>query len=484
MVFSSPLFLFFFLPIVLGAHFICPRPLRNLLLLAASLWFYAWGEPALVLVLLASIGMNYGLGLWVHRAREQWLGPYVLAVAVIANIGLLGYYKYGHFIVDNLNWLLTFTGFPALDWSPQKLPIGISFYTFQALSYVIDVYRAQTRPQRNPLHLALYITLFPQLIAGPIVRYVDIAEQLNRRRITLAGFASGIERFVLGLGKKVLLANAAASVADQVFDIPNAQLTSPVAWLGIFCYTCQIYFDFSGYSDMAIGLGRMFGFEFMENFRYPYVARSVTDFWRRWHISLSTWFRDYLYIPLGGNRCPPWRTYTNLLIVFLLCGLWHGASWNFVAWGFFHGLFLVLERVALGKLLDRVPRPLRHAYVLCTVMVGWALFRCVDLVHAGVFLQAMFGLTATASSPHHVGLYLDSGLVLVLAVGILGAMPVLPWLQLELSRLSEQPSDGAYARFLHLGVSGVKLVGLSAVLICSAVVVSASTYNPFIYFRF
>ncbi len=349
MLFSSPVFLFGFLPLLLVFYFLCPKSLRNVLLLLASLWFYAWGEPSLVVLMLISTAMNYGLGCWVDVTRERPASKWILAFAVALNLSFLVYYKYAGFLIDSLNSLLAFVGTPSLGRPEVTLPIGISFYTFQAMSYVIDVYRGQAQAERNPINVALYIALFPQLIAGPIVRYTDVAAQIKVRSIDRDSFAYGIQRFIVGLGKKMLIANSAASVADAAFEIPDNQLSLAVAWLGILCYTVQIYFDFSGYSDMAIGLGRMFGFKFLENFNYPYIAKSVTDFWRRWHISLSTWYRDYLYIPLGGNRCAPWRVSLNLMIVFVLCGLWHGASWNFAIWGIYHGSFLMLERGRLGR---------------------------------------------------------------------------------------------------------------------------------------
>ncbi len=482
MVFSSPLFLFLFLPVVLGLYLVCPGRLRNGLLLAASLSFYAWGEPKLVAVMIVSIVMNWALVLPMNPSRPRASGM-LLALAVAGNLGLLGFYKYGHFLVENLNPLLTLLGQPSWEWAPRKLPIGISFYTFQALSYVIDAYRGDVPVQRSPLRMALYITLFPQLIAGPIVRYINVAAQMESRRVTLSGFASGVQRFVLGLGKKVLVANALATVADAVFEIPNAELGPGVAWLGIVCYALQVYFDFSGYSDMAIGLGRMFGFEFLENFNYPYIARSISDFWRRWHISLSTWFRDYLYVPLGGSRCATWRVYTNLMIVFVLCGLWHGASWNFVAWGAFHGVFLIAERAGGGKRLARWPATLQHLYVLLTVVVGLTIFRAADIPHAGVYLQALSGWKLAASSQYHVGLYLDLGLVLALSAAVVGSTPWLPWAERAIAPVLARRQSAA-AAVLFQGLSLVRLACLAAVFLASAVMLTASTYNPFIYFRF
>ena len=346
MVFSSTIFLFFFLPLTLLAYFVVGPRGRNLILLAASLLFYAWGETVYLLVMLFSIAANYLFGLLIDRARERGSrGGTAFALAVATNLGLLGFFKYANFFVDNLNQVLPVLGLAPMDIGRVHLPIGISFFTFQALSYIIDLYRNETAVQRSLLNFALYKALFPQLIAGPIVRYRDVAREIEQRTVSLDDFASGVQRFIIGLGKKVLIANVMGRAADTIFATPAETLPATLAWTGSIAFMLQIYFDFSGYSDMAIGLGRMFGFHFLENFNYPYIARSVREFWRRWHISLSTWFRDYLYIPLGGNRHGPVRTGANLLLVFLLCGLWHGASWTFLIWGVYHGIFLVLERV-------------------------------------------------------------------------------------------------------------------------------------------
>ncbi|HUY31251.1 MAG TPA: MBOAT family protein [Pirellulales bacterium] len=485
MVFSSPVFLFLFLPVTLLACFACPRPWRNPPLLAASLLFYAWGEPSLILVMLASIALNYGFGLWVERARTRPSGTWVLALAVALNLGLLIYFKYASFLVESLNLVTSLADVAPLRWRSVVMPIGISFYTFQAMSYVIDVHRGETPAQRNLVSMALYIALFPQLIAGPIVRYVDVAAQLRERAATASDFAEGIRRFVLGLGKKMLIANTAATVADVVFDIPDGQLAAPVAWLGLVCYALQIYFDFSGYSDMAIGLGLMLGFRFLENFNYPYVARSITDFWRRWHISLSTWFRDYLYIPLGGNRRAAWRVGLNLLTVFLLCGLWHGASWNFAVWGLFHGLFLVLERHGLARRLERWPAPLRHVYVLAVVMAGWVLFRADSLTHAWAFLRALAGAGSNGNAEYPLGMYLDTGLGLVLAAGCLGATPLATLFERHGARLAARRRDRPRRAAIVEGMLATgRISALAAVLAASAAVMLAATYNPFIYFRF
>lgn len=472
MVFSSVLFLFLFLPLVLVPYLLMPAAWRNAWLLVASLFFYAWGETGYVVLMVLSAGVNYGLGTLAAR-RGSWHAGAAVGLAVTANLALLAVLKYANFAIDNLNVALSAAGLAPLELAEIHLPIGISFFTFQAMSYVIDVYRGDAEAQPNPLDVALYIALFPQLIAGPIVRYRDVARQLLERVVTRQGFAYGVRRFVLGLGKKVLLADTLAVPADAVFGLAPSQLTPSLAWAGVICYTLQIYFDFSGYSDMAIGLGHMLGFRFRENFNYPYIARSLRDFWRRWHISLSSWFRDYLYIPLGGSRRGRRRTYLNLLTVFFLCGLWHGASWSFVLWGLFHGGFLVLERLRWGRLIASAPAWLRHVYTLGVVMVGWVLFRAETWTAAKGLLRAMAGFPAAADSVHHLGMYLDRPHWLALAVGLVAATPIA-------RPLAAGPENGSGGRLLALG----ELAVCGAIFVACAVTLAAQTHTPFIYFRF
>jgi alginate O-acetyltransferase complex protein AlgI len=481
MVFSSPIFLFWFLPLTLAVHFALPRAARNTWLLFMSLLFYGWGEPRIVFLMLGCVGYNYAFGLllgWVHAARAR---RWILAAAITANLVPLVIYKYTNFLVANLNDVLGWWDIMPVQVKHVALPIGISFFTFQAMSYTIDVYRRETPVQYNPFKLALYVALYPQLIAGPIVRYHDIALQLAHRIITLDRFADGIRRFLIGLGKKVLIANTVARVADAIFAVPAYELGPGVAWLGLVCYTLQIYFDFSGYSDMAIGLGRMVGFEFLENFEFPYIARSIREFWRRWHISLSTWFRDYLYIPLGGNRGATWRTYFNLLLVFFLCGLWHGASWSFVVWGLYHGLFLVAERTRFGRWLDALWQPLQHVYVLLVVMLGWCLFRAETLTYAVQFLGVLGG--AHTATRHTVAMYLTPDVALALVCGIVGSMPVLPWLQAWWETMPRRHGRWASAVCTAVG-AWLGVAFFSVVLILCAMFLASGTYNPFIYFRF
>jgi alginate O-acetyltransferase complex protein AlgI len=485
MVFSSPIFLFVFLPLCLALYLVTPRCLRNTLLLGASLLFYAWGEKAYVLVLIGSVIANYWLGRWVEALDGRRAARWALAVAVLFNVGLLAVFKYANFLVDNLNPLLGRLHLHPIALGPIHLPLGISFFTFHALSYVIDIFRRDARAMKHPVDYALYISFFPQSIAGPIVRYHDVAPQFRDRRLTLDLFASGAQRFVLGLGKKMLLANALAGPADTVFSLPTGSLTPALAWLGVACYTLQIYFDFSGYSDMAIGLARMFGFQFLENFNYPYVARSVTDFWRRWHISLSNWYRDYLYIPLGGNRRAPARVYANLVIVFLLCGLWHGASWTFILWGLFHGAFLVLERLGLGRRLAALPRPVQHLYTLLTVMVGWVFFRARTFAQAVAFLKLMTGLAHRTNYEYYPVLDLNADVIVALLVGVVAATPVLPWAGALLDRAAGSRRLGTASAFaLRFGFDSLAVGGLGLVLLASAMQLASGTYNPFIYFRF
>jgi len=479
MLFTSTVFLFLFLPLLLAVYF-SARSIRqrNVVLLIASLFFYAWGEQAFVVLLLASIGLNHLFGRWIADRRDRGAGR-VLALGVAANLALLGFFKYANFAIDNLNRLVDQLGLPTLQIDPIHLPLGISFFTFQAMSYLIDTRRGRIPDQPGFLRTALYISLFPQLIAGPIVRYGMIAEHLARRVTSRAGFAAGLQRFTIGLGKKALIADGLAIPADAIFSVPAEQISFGMAWLGVVCFSLQIYFDFSGYTDMAVGLGRIFGFRLPENFRHPYVATSIRDFWRRWHITLSTWFRDYLYIPLGGSRRSSPRVAFNLLMVFLLCGLWHGASWNFAVWGLFHGAFLAAERTAFGRWLASSSRPLRHAYVLFVVTVAWVPFRTESLPGALHYLGAMFGLGAGAFRLGPVGSYFTGEVALWLAAAVIGATPIVSRVsnRIERAQIEGRPDAGAW-------LAWTAPVALCAVLLASIASLAASTQNPFIYFRF
>jgi alginate O-acetyltransferase complex protein AlgI len=477
-VFTEPTFLFLFLPVVLGLYFGLRKPCRNALLTVVSVFFYTLGEPDLVALLLTSCLLNHACARRLEQMDDGRKRRILLGVCIAGNLAALGIFKYLNFAVESLNVLLTAAGADAIALRRIHLPLGISFYTFHALSYVIDVYRREVRAAKSPTSAMLYLSLFPQLVAGPIVRYHDLAPQIAERAVRLEDFAAGIRRFIVGLGKKMIIANTVARPADALFSLPTADLTAGLAWLGILCYAIQIYFDFSGSSDMAIGLGRMFGFRFRENFNYPYAAGSITDFWRRWHISLSTWFRDYLYIPLGGSRMAPLGVYRNLLIVFLLCGLWHGASWNFVVWGLFHGGFLVLERLGVLKGITARPGPLRHFYVLLVVAVGWVFFRAETLTAAFGFLAAMAGFGSGAAQ--QVRFFLDPVALGAILIGVVGSAPIVPWLQTKSQRWKEFRGASLVQGVFELG----SLAGLLVVLFVSITLSAAGTYNPFIYFRF
>lgn len=498
MVFSSALFLFLFLPLCLAAYWAFPRRAQNGVLLAASLLFYAWGSPAALVWMLASITLNHALGLQVAR-KDGWLArpgrrELLLTSAVALNLGLLMWFKYAGFCYEQVRLLAGACGLELPVWtSSPALPIGISFYTFQALSYVVDVYRGEVPAQRSWSRLALYIAFFPQLVAGPIVRYSDFARDLVRRTVTLEGAAAGARRIAVGLCKKLLLADSFAACVDTVFELPDAGMTPALARLALVCYTLQIYFDFSGYSDMAIGLGKLFGFTFPENFQYPYCATSVTDFWRRWHLSLSTWFRDYVYIPLGGNRGGMARTCRNLLVVFVLCGLWHGANWTFLAWGLFHGAFLAAERLLARTDTHRAPGLpmvlLARAYTLLVIVTGWSLFRSDDLSQAARLVATAWGAQAGDAGAYPLAQYLDGPLVVLVAIGIVGATPWPGRAMQALNDWCDGRSDGkAQSRLPGRVVAwvwwGVRATLPVAALLLVSILIAASTYSPFIYFRF
>jgi alginate O-acetyltransferase complex protein AlgI len=405
----------------------------------------------------------------------------VLWGTVGVNLGLLGFYKYANFAVENLNHALTALGMRELEFGEVHLPIGISFFTFQALSYVVDVHRRNATAERNPLNVGLYISMFPQLIAGPIVRYTDVAASIKKRAVCLSGAYFGVKRFVIGLAKKVFLANTFARTADFFFSADPSDVTCAGAWLGLLCYAMQIYYDFSGYSDMAIGLGRILGFRFHENFRYPYISTSVREFWRRWHISLSTWLRDYLYIPLGGSRGSLRRTYFNLAIVFVLCGLWHGASWTFVIWGLLHGMFIVLERIGLDRLIKKLWRPLQHLYLLVVVLMTWVIFRADSIPHAVSYVAALCGIGG--SGTFDLSMQWTPALALAIAIGVLGCTPVWMWGLYHLLRAERKRVGRSRAFAIGLRGATESLLFIGCVLVCAMLLASGS-YNPFIYFRF
>ncbi len=466
MVFSSTIFLCVYLPLVLLGYYICPKKGRNLFLLIVSLVFYAWGEPKYVFLMIFSILVNYIFGRLMdkHRENKKRL-KLMLVLSVVIDIGLLSVFKYTDFIITNINAIFG-ANFDLLN---IALPIGISFYTFQAMSYTIDVYRDDVRVQKNLIDFGMYITMFPQLIAGPIVRYADVQDQLADRSVTTADFSEGVMRFVVGLGKKVLLANQMGAVWSDIYAL-GGDVSALMAWTGAIAYTFQIYFDFSGYSDMAIGLGRMFGFKFPENFRYPYQSVSITDFWRRWHITLSTWFKEYLYIPLGGNRRGLARQALNLLIVWSLTGFWHGAGWNFVMWGLYYFVILFIEKLFLLKALDKLPKFFRHVYALLLIIIGWVIFASDDVSVLLPYLGSMFGANGAIGGMDVYTLLTKAVLLIICCI----ASTELPK-KLFLSAAGAMNEKAAFT---------LKSVLMIALLALSMILLIGDSYNPFLYFRF
>lgn len=503
MVFSSLVFLWIFLPLCIIGYYLIRKEYRNTLLLVASLIFYAWGEPIYILLMLLSILVNFFLGLWMEKCKKAGgcsadsdAGPVsatgtensvklekaekpvvqggaysakcVLVIAIIFNLGLLGYYKYAGFLVESLNAVIP--GSP-LTKPEVTLPIGISFFTFQILSYVIDLYRGEYEAQHSITDLALYISFFPQLIAGPIVKYKDINDQLKDRVCSTEKFVAGARRFAYGLGKKVLIANAMAYVVDKIYSYGIERLNSPLVWGATIAYTLQIYYDFSGYSDMAIGLGKIFGFEFQENFLYPYGSTSIQEFWRRWHVSLSSWLREYVYIPLGGNRKGNVRTYVNLIVVFFVTGIWHGAGWTFILWGLYHGFFSIIERLGLGKLLKRF-KPLGLVYTLIVVNFGWMLFRADTLAQAKLFLKIML-VPGEFTGGNGIQSLFDNKIMFLIMAGFIGS----GWLQGTCAKYA----PGLVKRWK---LSWLEMIWCALIMILSIAALASNTYNPFIYFRF
>lgn len=463
MVFSSIFFIFYFLPAILAVYFLAPKRHRNLVLFLGSLIFYAWGEPVYVALMLFSTAFNYFAGRKIGRTEQQAQKKRVLTISVVVNLAILVFFKYTNFFLGLINAALPWD-IPYLN---LALPIGISFYTFQTMSYVIDVYRGKVAAQKNFINFGTYVTLFPQLIAGPIVRYSTIEKQLTSRRETIEGFSSGLMCFAAGLAKKVLIANNIGLLWDSVHATALPELSALSAWLGIIAFAFQIYFDFSGYSDMAIGLGRMFGFKFEQNFNYPYISKSITDFWRRWHISLSTWFKEYVYIPLGGNRAGRGRAHLNILIVWVLTGFWHGASFNFLAWGLYYALLLMLEKDVLAKLLNKLPKAVGTVYTLFFVLIGWVLFASDSLTESIGYLKVMFGFSgAGAVSPMFFYDVLSNMVLLVIA-----AAASLPF-GAKIGR-----------RFVQKSPAAAVIPVAVALILCTAYLVDAG-YNPFLYFRF
>ncbi len=473
MLFTSSIFILFFLPTLLILYFSVPSRwlwMRNFVLLCYSLLFYVWGGVRYFVLLMISIGVNYLGGLAVGKFEKTSLRRLSLILTLGVNLGMLGVFKYAGFAARTVAALGISVTIPEI-----ALPIGISFFTFQGLSYVVDVYRRDAAVQKNPLNVALYISLFPQLVAGPIVRYTDVERELITRSQTMQNFSAGAVRFMLGFGKKMIMANPMGEIADKVFSHGMGELlTTPVAWVGAIAYTFQIYFDFSAYSDMAIGLGRMFGFKFNENFNYPYISKSVTEFWRRWHISLSTWFRDYVYIPLGGNRCSVSRHIFNIAVVWMLTGLWHGAAWTFVMWGVYYGILLILEKYVFAKFIDKMPVILNHLLTLLIVIIGWVFFRAEDINVASHFIAVMFGAGSGAAAE---AIYFLRQFAPEFILCIIGIFPI----KGVLERFIEKHSEN---RFVFVLGEALPKVFALAVFAYSYVKLIAGSFNPFIYFQF
>jgi alginate O-acetyltransferase complex protein AlgI len=454
MVFSSALFIFFFLPLFLLGYFITPKKYRNYTLLVFSLLFYAWGEPVYIILMLLSALINYLFTLLI--IKKPYHKKLFLTIAVVLNLSMLGVFKYADFLLLNVNSILKLN----INYLKLSLPIGISFFTFQALSYTIDVYRNKKVFQKNYFKLLTYISMFPQLIAGPIVRYETIAKELDERETNFTKFSEGFYRFIIGLFKKVLIANVIGMLWDKILNLSSLSVLS--AWLGALAFTLQIYYDFSGYSDMAIGLGKMIGFTYLENFNYPYIATSITDFWRRWHISLSSWFRDYVYIPLGGNRCSRLRHIRNIFIVWMLTGLWHGANYNFLLWGIYYGVILIIEKYLLANILEKLPKIIKHIYSLFLIMIGWIIFAIEDASKLISYLKTMFGLNGKVIDSNFS--YLFRNYIIIIILGIIFSIPF-------------KKSNNKALKY----VTGIVVIIL---FIITITMIISDTYNPFLYFRF
>ena len=468
MVFSSLIFIFIFLPLVLLSYYIVPKRLRNTIILLASLIFYAWGEPVYVLLIIVSILINYFGALFIRKyISDKDKSKFIFITVLLIDISVLFFFKYYGFAIESLGFILGLN----LQVKSIALPLGVSFYTFQQISYIADIYMQRVKPQRNLIDFAAYITMFPQLIAGPIVNYNDIYKQLTNRKESISKFGEGVQRFIIGLGKKVILANNIGLIWSQVKEIPLNDLSVVLAWIGIIAFTLQIYFDFSGYSDMAIGLAKMFGFDFLENFDYPYISKSITEFWRRWHMSLGGWFREYIYIPLGGNKKGTLIQVRNLFIVWFATGLWHGASTNFIVWGLYFGVILLIEKLYLKDLLKRIPTIFSHIYTLIIVIIGWVIFDMSTLPDASHYIKIMFGL-ASNTFIDNMAKYILSTNFIILLLGLICS-----------TKLIRNCINKLKATLEEKDVLLVASINLLILIISTAYLVGAS-YNPFLYFRF
>lgn len=468
MVFSSVLFIFVFLPVFLIIYYLNPRFLRNLVLVIASLIFYAWGEPVYILIMIFASIFDYMNGILIEKYRnDKFKAKVILVFSLVVNLGILCFFKYYGFIVHNMNLVFHLN----LVAKSLPLPLGISFYSFQSMSYVIDVYRNKAKAQKNLIDYTAFVTMFPQLVAGPIITYTSISEQLENRKESFALFGEGAEIFIIGLSKKVLLANNIGSLWDSIKVTPIGEISVLSAWLGIIAFTFQIYFDFSGYSDMAIGLGKMMGFDLMKNFNYPYISKSVTEFWRRWHMTLGMWFREYVYIPLGGNKDGKLKQYRNIFIVWFLTGLWHGANWNFIIWGVYYGVFVTIEKVFLLKWLEKRPKFIAHIYTLLVVVVGWVFFEFESMPNGISFIKAMFGFGSNPIINKNALYYLYTNIILFIILPICST-PLLKNISLYIKEKTKS-----------FGVVVMPIMYMLLLVLCTAYLVNQS-YNPFLYFRF
>lgn len=476
MLFTSPTFLFLFLPIVLALYFFVPKKLRNLLLLLVSLFFYSWGEGIYAVSILIIVFANYLFALLIGHSSKK--SRFWLVIAIIFDLSYLFYFKYFVFFLANLNRILAHFGHSLGSIPNVHLPLAVSFVTFHILSYIFDVYRKTIKAESNLFNLLLYILLFPHLIAGPIVRYAAIGPQIKKRKFNSELFADGVKRFIMGLFKKAVIADSLSPVADKIFATFPQYLSTSIVWLGLLCYTLQIYYDFAGYSDMAIGLAKMFGFTFAENFNYPYISKSTQEFWRRWHITLSSWFRDYVYIPLGGNRKGEWRTFFNIGFVFLLTGLWHGASWHFVFWGGYYGFFLILEHTKFGELLSKLAPLWQHLYALTVIIIGWLFFRIDSISYAFYLLKVLFGINPNKVAVYHLNSFLNGEILLIFIIGLLLATP---YPSQVIKKLINKASWTKQDQLLRPSLGMIFSI---LILIYALIHLASSTYSPFIYFRF
>ncbi|MDY5213564.1 MAG: MBOAT family O-acyltransferase [Intestinibacter sp.] len=468
MVFSSIVFLFTFLPISLLIYYILPKKFKNAILLLTSLVFYAWGEPVYIFLMIGTIIFDYIMALKIDKYKKnRKKSKKYFIFTLLVNVGVLVFFKYIGFIIENINSIFSTN----ISFENLALPVGISFYTFQVLSYIVDVYLGKVKVQRNLISFGAYVTMFPQLVAGPIVQYETIEEQLNYREESLEKFGQGVERFIQGLGKKVLLANNIGMIWTAISAMDLGSMSVLTSWIGIISYTFQIYFDFSGYSDMAIGLGKILGFDFIENFNYPYISKSVTEFWRRWHISLGSWFREYIYIPLGGNRVTLGKQIRNIFAVWFLTGLWHGASWNFIVWGLYYGVILLLEKIVFKKLLEKTPNFIKHIYTMILVMIGWVFFASTNLGYAVEYIKIMFGLGNNVLIDNVGIYYLYTNIVMFVILSICST----PIIKNKLDRMVIK-SKTSY-------INPTLIVYMLILFLATAYLVN-ETYNPFLYFRF